>query len=201
MITRALRSNLYQISSLLMRTDNFDLANDIVTLLDLLSTPEKDYIFNVELVLKLTRAVIQYFFLCIAQTGKYSFLISLIFSTLYKLYNPFFLFLDIIKKERGVKMVCNLLKDLTCYSSCARVLALREILVSSINNEQAKYFGAKEKFEPRFEETLLLHQNHRQVYTKCTQKYNFKKYVSYIYKIYERYAFREKVYIQYLLQH
>lgn len=138
MITRALRSNLYQISSLLMRTDNFDLANDIVTLLDLLSTPEKDYIFNVELVLKLTRAVIQYFFLCIAQT-------------------------DIIKKERGVKMVCNLLKDLTCYSSCARVLALREILVSSINNEQAKYFGAKEKFEPRFEETLLLHQNHRQV--------------------------------------
>ncbi|KAL6431054.1 hypothetical protein ACFW04_007061 [Cataglyphis niger] len=138
MITRALRSNLYQISSLLMRTDNFDLANDIVTLLDLLSTPEKDYILNVELVLKLTRAVIQYFFLCIAQT-------------------------DIIKKEQGVKMVCHLLKDLTCYSPCARVLALREILENSIDNEQAKHFGAKEKFEPRFEEPLLLHQNHKQV--------------------------------------
>ncbi|CAL1679213.1 unnamed protein product [Lasius platythorax] len=138
MITRALRSNLYQISSLLTRTDNFDLANDIVILLDLLSTPEKDYILNVELVLKLTKAVIQYFFLCIAQT-------------------------DIMKKERGVKMVCHLLKDLTCYSPCARVLALREMLENSINNEQAKYFGAKEKLEPRFEETLLLHQNHRQV--------------------------------------
>ncbi|KAM0729054.1 Integrator complex subunit 5 [Formica fusca] len=139
MITRALRSNLYQISSLLTKTDNFDLANDIVTLLDLLSTPEKDYILNMELVLKLTRAVIQYFFLCIAQT-------------------------DIIKKEQGVKMVCHLLKDLTCYSPCARVLALREILENSIDNEQAKHFGAKEKFEPRFEEPLLLHkQNHKQV--------------------------------------
>ncbi|XP_070157213.1 integrator complex subunit 5 [Polyergus mexicanus] len=138
MITRALRSNLYQISSLLMKTDNFDLANDIITLLDLLSTPEKDYILNMELVLKLTRVVIQYFFLCIAQT-------------------------DIIKKEQGVKMVCHLLKDLTCYSPCARVLALRELLGNSINNEQAKHFGAKEKFEPRFEEPLLLHQNHKQV--------------------------------------
>lgn len=68
-----------------------------------------------------------------------------------------------MKKERGVKMVCHLLKDLTCYSPCARVLALREMLGNSINNEQAKYFGAKEKLEPRFEETLLLHQNHRQV--------------------------------------
>lgn len=60
-------------------------------------------------------------------------------------------------------MVCHLLKDLTCYSPCARVLALREILGNSIDNEQAKYFGAKQKFEPRFEETSLLHQNHKQV--------------------------------------
>ena len=43
------------------------------------------------------------------------------------------------------------------------MLALREILGNSINNEQAKYFGAKEKFEPCFEEPLLLHQNHKQV--------------------------------------
>jgi len=67
-------------------------------------------------------------------------------------------------------MVCHLLKDLTCYSTPVRVLALREILGNSINNEQAKYFGAKEKFEPHFEEMLLLHQNHRQVqkYDKST---------------------------------
>ncbi|XP_011638969.1 integrator complex subunit 5 [Pogonomyrmex barbatus] len=138
MITRALRVNLHQISSLLMKSEDFDLTNDIVILLDLLSTPEKDHILDVELMLKLTRAVIQYFFSCIAQT-------------------------DIIKKEQGVKMVCHLLKDLTCYSTSARVLALREILGNSINNEQAKYFGAKEKFVPRFEEMLLLHQNHKQV--------------------------------------
>lgn len=60
-------------------------------------------------------------------------------------------------------MACHLLRDLTCYSPCARVLALREILGNSINNEQAKNFGAKEKFQPHFEEMLLLHQNHKQV--------------------------------------
>lgn len=70
MISRALRANLYQISGLLMRNDDFDLANDIVILLDLLSTSEKDHILDVELMLKLTRAIIQYFFSCIAQTGN-----------------------------------------------------------------------------------------------------------------------------------
>lgn len=69
MISRALRANLYQISGLLMRNDDFDLANDIVILLDLLSTSEKDHTLDVELMLKLTRAIIQYFFSCIAQTG------------------------------------------------------------------------------------------------------------------------------------
>ncbi|KAL0106307.1 hypothetical protein PUN28_016197 [Cardiocondyla obscurior] len=136
-INRALKANLYQISCLLMKNDDFDLANDIVTLLYLLSSPKKDQ-FDVELMLKLTRAIIQYFFSCIVQT-------------------------DIIKKQQGVKMVCHLLKDLSYCSASARVFALRELLGNSINNEQAKYFGAKEKFEPRFEEMLLLHQNHKQV--------------------------------------
>lgn len=74
-----------------------------------------------------------------------------------------FFILDITKKQQGMKIICHLLKDLTFYSSCARVLALREILGHSINNDPAKYFGAKEKFEPKFEEILLLHQNHKQV--------------------------------------
>ncbi|XP_035740370.1 integrator complex subunit 5-like [Vespa mandarinia] len=138
-VTRAIKSNLLQISSLLTKTDNFDLANDIAIMLDLLSMPGKDYFVpNIELTLKLVKAVLQYFFLCIAEE-------------------------DIIKKEKGIKIVCHLLKDLTCYSQCARVLALRDILVHCINNDPAKYFGAKEKFEPQFEEMLLLHQNHRQV--------------------------------------
>lgn len=75
-----------------------------------------------------------------------------------------FCILDIMRKERGVKIVCHLLKDLACYSPCARMLALREILGNSINNGHAKYFGAKENFELRFEDMLLLHQNHKQVH-------------------------------------
>lgn len=164
MITSALRSNLHQISCLLMRTDDFDLANDIAVLLDLLSTPEKDHILNVELMLRLTRALIHYFFLCIVQTGKLDIPIRAIPRITHTRNNYYLCSPDIIKKERGMKVVCHLLRDLTCYSPCARVLALREILVNSINNGQSKYFGAKEKFEPHFEEMLLLHQNHKQVY-------------------------------------
>ncbi|OAD58560.1 Integrator complex subunit 5 [Eufriesea mexicana] len=149
MITQAIKSNLHQISALLMKTTDFNLANDIAKMLDLFSMPVKDnFTPNVELTLKLTRAVIQYFFLCIAKD-------------------------DITKKQQGVKIVCHLLKDLTFYSPCARVLALREILGHSINNDPAKYFGAKEKFEPKFEETLLLHQNHKQVTsTMLAQKHS-----------------------------
>lgn len=70
MITRAIRSNLHQISCLLSKADNFDLATDIVLVLDLMSALEKDHILDVELMLRLTRAFIHYFFLCIAQTGN-----------------------------------------------------------------------------------------------------------------------------------
>ncbi|CAL7942676.1 unnamed protein product [Xylocopa violacea] len=149
MITQAIKSNLHQISALLTKTTDFDLANDIAKMLHLFSMPEKDnFTPNVELTLKLTRAVIQYFFLCIATD-------------------------DITKKQQSVKIICHLLKELTSYSPCARVLALREILGHSINNDPAKYFGAKEKFEPKFEETLLLHQNHKQVTsTMLAQKHS-----------------------------
>ena len=149
MITQAIKSNLQQISCLLSKTSDFDLANDMVKMLDLFSGPEQDnFIPNVELTLKLTRAVIRYFFLCMAEE-------------------------DITKKLRGMKIVCHLLKAFTCYSPCARVLALREILGYSINNDSAKYFGAKEKFDPKFEEMLLLHQNHKQVTsTMLAQKHS-----------------------------
>ncbi|XP_024943698.1 integrator complex subunit 5 [Cephus cinctus] len=137
-ITRAIRSNLQQISNLLMKTDDFELANDIAKMLDLLSAPDKDhYIPSIELTLKLTRAIVRYFFICIEDN-------------------------DIIKKERGVKIVCRFLRVLTRYSPCARVLALRELLRNSIYNDPAKYFGGKEKFEPKIEDMLLLHQNHKQ---------------------------------------
>ncbi|XP_006609851.1 integrator complex subunit 5 isoform X2 [Apis dorsata] len=149
MITHAIKSNLHQISTLLTKTMDFNLANDIAKMLDLFSMSEKDnFMPNVELTLKLTRAIIQYFFLCIAEN-------------------------DITKKQQGMKIICHLLKDLTFYSSCARVLALREILGHSINNDPAKYFGAKEKFEQKFEEILLLHQNHKQVTsTMLAQKHS-----------------------------
>lgn len=72
MITLAINSNLHQISSLLTKTYDFDLANDIVKMLDLFSAPEQNnFLPNVELTLKLTRAVIQYFFLCIAEEGMW----------------------------------------------------------------------------------------------------------------------------------
>lgn len=71
MITHAIKSNLHQISTLLTKTTDFNLANDIAKMLDLFSMSEKDnFMPNIELTLKLTRAIIQYFFLCIAENGN-----------------------------------------------------------------------------------------------------------------------------------
>lgn len=62
-----------------------------------------------------------------------------------------------------MKIVCRYLVILSNISSCVRVLVLRELLQHSIYGDWAKYFGAKEKFEHHKEESLLLHQNHKQV--------------------------------------
>ncbi|XP_012270853.1 integrator complex subunit 5 [Orussus abietinus] len=137
-VTRAVRSNLLQISAFLMKTDDIDLANDIIEMLGLLGSSDVDhFVPSVQLTLQLTRAITRYFFICIQRN-------------------------DMIKKVRGVKTVCELLQMLSCYSQCARVLALRELLENSIYNDPSKYFGAKEKFESHTEDPLLLQQNHKQ---------------------------------------
>lgn len=71
MITRSIKSNLNQISCLLIKSEDFNLANDVVGVLDLLSFHENDcHALNIELMLKLTKAMSRYFFLCIKQDGE-----------------------------------------------------------------------------------------------------------------------------------
>ncbi|XP_033223352.1 integrator complex subunit 5 isoform X2 [Belonocnema kinseyi] len=138
MITRAIRANLHQISCLLIKTEEFSLANDIAGMLDCLGPFESDHYFpSVELTLKMTRAIIKYFFICIEED-------------------------DVINKEKGVKIVCRFLRVLTSYSACARALAIRELLANSMFSDPAKFFGAKVKFEPHVQPTFLLHRNHKQ---------------------------------------
>ncbi|KAJ8666827.1 hypothetical protein QAD02_008489 [Eretmocerus hayati] len=137
-VTRAVRENLLQMSVYLYKTQDFDLADDIAGMLNCLQPPNNDdFSTNVELTLRLTRAVIRYFFICISKN-------------------------DIVKKKRGVKVACRFLKGLTIYSQYARALALREILETAIFGDPAKYFGAKEKFKANFSDSLLLQQNHKQ---------------------------------------
>ena len=70
MVTTAIRSNLHQISCLLIKTEEFSLANDIAEMLDSLTSFESDhYVPSVELTLKMTRAIIRYFFICISEDG------------------------------------------------------------------------------------------------------------------------------------
>lgn len=72
MITKAIQLNLHRISRWLINTSDFDIANDIAKMLDLFSSPEQDnFIPNVKLALKLAKAVIRYFFLCIAEEGNH----------------------------------------------------------------------------------------------------------------------------------
>lgn len=76
-IRHAVRTNLQHISNKLMKIEDFDVANDIVEMLDLLGSPE-DYVApSVEFLLKLTRSIIRYFLLCIEEHGNYLFKIYL----------------------------------------------------------------------------------------------------------------------------
>lgn len=137
-ISRALRVNLLQMSIHLAKTSNFDLASDIAEVLSRLSMPENNSSpVNVELALRLTRASIRYFYICISEN-------------------------DILKKERGIQIVCRFLKGLTTCSQFARVLALRELLEITTVGDPAKFFGAKGRLNFNAAEALLLQQNQKQ---------------------------------------
>lgn len=138
LVIRALKANLLQMSTYFAETNNFYIASNFADIFNSLSSlKSSNFSINVELTLKLTRAIIRFFFFCIAKE-------------------------DVIKKIRGVKKVCQFLKVLTSYSQYTRVLALREILEIVIVGNSAKYFGAKEEFMLKLPESLLLQQNHKQ---------------------------------------
>lgn len=137
-VSRALKANLLQMSTYFAETNNFQIASNFAEIFNSLSTFKvNNFTSNVELTLKLTRAIIRFFFFCIAEK-------------------------DILKKMTGVKKVCQFLKIVTSYSQYTRVLALREILEVVVIGSFAKYFGAKEEFKISLPETLLLQQNHKQ---------------------------------------
>lgn len=137
LISRGIHSNLTQISSLLMKTEDFPLTHDIIETLDLLTIHDKHkYTHSVDLILKLTRAIVRYFFVCIQED-------------------------NIIRQQRGIKIANRLLALMSVTSSCARVLAIRELIENSIYGAPAKYFGAKVKLPTGSKDYHLLDHNHK----------------------------------------
>lgn len=136
LVSRSIYSNLNQIAILLMKSNNINLTHDIAETLNFLNITENNYIPSVDLTLKLIRSVVRYFFVCIKED-------------------------NLIKKQRGVKIATHLMRLITSKSTCARVLAIRELLENSLYGEPAKYFGAKEKLDSDTKDYLLLQQNHK----------------------------------------
>uniref|UniRef100_A0A0C9QQX7 INTS5 protein n=2 Tax=Fopius arisanus TaxID=64838 RepID=A0A0C9QQX7_9HYME len=137
LISRGIHSNLSQISSLLMKTEDLLLTHDIVETLDHLSIQDKhQYTHSVDLLLRLTRAIVRYFFICIREE-------------------------DVIRKYRGIKIVNRLLTLMAMTSPCARVLAIRELVENGIYGDPAKYFGAKVSPPNDSKDYLLLEHNHK----------------------------------------
>ncbi|XP_015116188.1 integrator complex subunit 5 [Diachasma alloeum] len=137
LISRGIHSNLSQLASLLMKTDDLSLTHDIVETLDLLTMNDgAKYTHSVDLVLKLTRAIVRYFFVCIQEE-------------------------DDIRKYRGIRVVNRLLMLMAGTSPCARVLAIRELIENAIYGDPAKFFGAKVKSSSDSKDYLLLEHNHK----------------------------------------
>ncbi|XP_063988292.1 integrator complex subunit 5 [Diachasmimorpha longicaudata] len=136
-ISRGIHSNLSQIASLLMKTNDLVLTHDIVETLDILTMNDSDkYTHSINLVLRLTRAVVRYFFICIQEEND-------------------------IKKYRGIRMVNRLLTLMTGTSPCARVLAIRELIENGIYGDPAQLFGAKVKSSNDSKDYLLMEHNHK----------------------------------------
>ncbi|XP_034942928.1 integrator complex subunit 5-like [Chelonus insularis] len=143
-ISRAIHSNLEQITQLLNKTQDFELAHSIAQTLNLLSNDnsnensnsKSNYTYSVDLTLKLTKSIVRYFFICIRED-------------------------NILKKQRGVKISNRLLSLITSRSSCARILAIRELIENSLYGEPSEYFGAKVTPNDETNNFSLLHQNHK----------------------------------------
>lgn len=69
-ISQAVKINLSHIITYLRKSQNFFLASNIVEMLKFLNFTRKDLSTDVELTLKLTRAVLHYFDMCIIENGK-----------------------------------------------------------------------------------------------------------------------------------
>ncbi|XP_014211937.1 integrator complex subunit 5 [Copidosoma floridanum] len=136
-ISQAVTANLLHITKYLNKTNDFDLASDIVEILSNLELSKDGYSTEVEVILKLTKAAIRYFDMCLAEN-------------------------DVAKKERGVRMISCFLRGLIKCFQFARVLALREILEVAIFSENAKFFGTQERNRFIFTEESLSQQNHKQ---------------------------------------
>lgn len=137
LVSRGIYSNLEQIANLLMKTDDPKLAHDIANTLSLLNSRDKNkFILSVDLTLKLTRTIVRYFFICIKEE-------------------------DITVKQQGVKIANQLMTLMASRSSCARVLAIRELLENSIYGEPAELFGAIVKWKEEAKDFSLLQQNHK----------------------------------------
>ncbi|KAJ9588448.1 hypothetical protein L9F63_018181 [Diploptera punctata] len=145
LVSRAVRSNLYEASSLLCNVTDANLAHAIAAVLDLTmesGQPEDDDTLtpiSVQLTLHMAKAVVAYFFLCISER-------------------------DQMAKLRGVCICCNLLFRLSSHSTAARALALRELLEGSLFHSHSHMFGTKHPSQIRApeEDTKLLHENHKQ---------------------------------------
>ena len=73
-----MKCNYEHIATFLMKTDNFDLANDIAMTIDSLGPPTGERHLNNQgcaVKLKLTRAMLRFFFICIAQDGNSQFIL------------------------------------------------------------------------------------------------------------------------------
>jgi integrator complex subunit 5 len=141
LVSRAVRCNLHEISDRLCITSDTRLAHSMAVALDLAVVGDKyhGYTASVQLTLRMAKAAVRYFFLCVSEK-------------------------DDLVRLRGVRLCCHLLAHLSSHSPPARFLALRELLEGSLFHSHSHLFGAKLPSQirgPR-EEIKLLHENHKQ---------------------------------------
>lgn len=132
-ISKAIQVNLASLTDIFgQQEENVHIIAEILTNLDISNSLEG---MPVEVVLKLTQATVNYFFICCNETATSA-------------------------KSKGFERINRLLKLFCIHSKAARVLALRELLERALFCKDNILFGAKgEANFDRDSEKLLLKQN------------------------------------------
>lgn len=149
-ISQAIFTNLEDIALLLGTKVDLKILVIIIEILHICFMDEENLSCSPYLIFNLTHSIVNVFFLCCSETDR-------------------------ARKERGNKLISDILEKLTNYSKPAKVIALRELLERCLFKKESLFFGAdipEYKIDRKHQQSLLHNNNKQSTTMMLTQRHS-----------------------------